>query len=100
MYVANYGTGSANNSSVTVYAAGAKGNATPIATIKGANTLLDQPLGIALDAAGRIYVANSATTSAQYRITVYAAGATGDVAPVVTISGSNTGLSVPSHLAF
>ncbi len=99
IYVANYGTGTANPS-VTVYAAGARGNATPIATIKGANTLLDQPIGIALDAAGRIYVASSGTTSAQYRITVYAAGATGDVAPVVTISGSRTGLSVPSQLAF
>jgi len=99
IYVANYGTGSASPS-VTVYDAGATGNATPIATIKGASTLLDQPIGIALDAAGRIYVANSGTTSAQYRITVYAANANGDVAPVATLSGANTGLSVPSHLAF
>jgi sugar lactone lactonase YvrE len=100
IYVANYGTGTGNNASVTVYDAGARGNATPIAAIKGANTLLDQPIGIALDAAGRIYVASSGTTSGQYRITVYAADANGNVAPVVTISGIHTGLSVPSQLAF
>lgn len=100
IYVANYGTGSVSNSSVTVYASGATGNVTPIATIKGASTLLNQPIGIALDAAGRIYVASSGNTNAQYRITVYAAGATGDVAPIVTLSGANPGLSVPSFLAF
>ncbi len=100
IYVVNYGTGVANSASVTVYDAGSTGNATPVASIKGASTLLSQPIGIALDAAGRIYVANSGTTSAQYRITVYAADANGDVAPIVTLSGANTGLSVPSFLAF
>jgi len=100
IYVANYGTGSLSNSSVTVYDAGATGNATPIATIKGASTLLNQPIGIALDPAGRIYVASSGNTNAQYRITVYAADANGDVAPVATLSGANTGLSAPSFLAF
>ena len=100
LYVANYGSGAANNSSVTVFAAGAHGNATPLATIKGDSTGLDQPVGIGLDAAGRIYVASSANGSHQYRITVYAHPASGNVAPLATIAGTNAGLSVPSHLSF
>jgi streptogramin lyase len=99
LYVANSGAG-ASTSSITVYASGAKGNAAPIDTIAGTNTALDQPQGLALDPAGRIYVANSAFTSHQYRITVYGGGANGNVVPAVTLAGNKTGLSVPSHLSF
>src|SRR3989442_2954795 len=99
LYVANSGAG-ASTSSVTVYESGAKGNAAPIDTITGTNTALDQPQGVALDPAGRIYVANSAFTSHQYRITVYGAVANGNVVPAVTLAGNNTGLTVPSHLSF
>jgi len=66
----------------------------------GDSTKLDQPRGVALDAAGRIFVVNSATISQQYRITVYAAGANGNVAPVATIAGNQTGLTAPSYLSF
>src|SRR5436309_14039261 len=52
LYVANY-----NGSSVTAYAAGATGNATPTVTIAGGNTELNRPADVALDAAGRLYVA-------------------------------------------
>jgi hypothetical protein len=72
----------------------------PIDTITGPNTGLDQPQGIALDGASRIYVVNSAVTSHQYRITVYSPGSSGDVVPAATIAGSNTGLTAPSTLAF
>src|SRR2546427_43962 len=99
LYVANSGAG-ATTSSITVYESGATGNAAPIDTIAGTNTALDQPQGVALDPAGRIYVANSALTSHQYRITAYGAGAIGNVVPAVTVAGNNTGLSVPSHLSF
>lgn len=99
IYVANDG-GSTAGSSVTVYAPGATGNVTPIAKIQGASTNLDRPWGIALDAAGRMYVSNTALTSHQYRITVYASNANGDVAPLSTLIGANTGLSEPSQLAF
>src|SRR6266545_1307458 len=95
LFVANSGA-----SSVTVYESGARGNAAPIDTIAGTNTGLDQPEGVALDPGGRIYVANSAVTSHQYRITVYGAGASGDIAPLATLAGNNTGLSVPTHLSF
>src|SRR5690349_7497528 len=75
--------------SITAYAAGASGNATPTATIAGGNTGLSNPWGIARDGAGNIYVANAANNS----IIVYAAGASGNATPTATIAGGNTGLN-------
>jgi hypothetical protein len=79
--------------SVEVFAPGANGNVAPVQTIAGANTLLDSPTGVARDAAGRIYVTNSNYPSVAGRVTVYAAGANGNVAPTQTIEGANTGLA-------
>jgi sugar lactone lactonase YvrE len=93
LYVANIVPPPADSYSVTVYAAGATGNATPIATILGSNTGLNVPIGIALDATGRLYVANVLS------ITVYAAGANGNATPSATIQGSATGLDRPIGLA-
>src|SRR3989442_6506492 len=90
LYVANY-----DGSSVTAYAAGATGNATPTVTIAGSNTGLNQPSGVALDAAGRVYVANFIDS-----VTIYATGANGEAVPTATITGSNTGLSQPEGIAF
>ena len=92
LYVANYYT----TGTITVYAAGARCNATPTATIAGSNTGLNHPVGVALDAAGRLYVANSALST----ITVFAAGATGNATPTATIAGSNTGLNYPGSITF
>jgi len=61
----------------------ASGNVTPLARIAGANTGLAAPAGIALDAAGNIYVPNANAAPAD--ITVYAAAADGAVAPTSTI---------------
>lgn len=94
IYVANSGGGS-----VTVYAAGATGSVAPIRTISGSNTGLTQPWGLALDPSGNIYVANQNYGSGSYSITVYAAGANGNVAPIQTISGSATLLNCPRGLA-
>jgi sugar lactone lactonase YvrE len=93
LYVANVVPPPADLYSVTVYAAGATGNATPIATIQGSNTALS-PLSIAVDAAGRLYAANGASS-----ITVYAAGANGNATPVAIIQGSRTGLNDPGGIA-
>src|SRR5438093_1303346 len=90
LYVANF-----VGNSITVYAAGASGNATPTATIAGGNTGLNFPNGIALDGAGNIYVGNDGGNS----IMVYAAGASGNVTPMATIAGGNTGLSFPYGIA-
>jgi len=95
LYVANFDNVNITSSSITVYAAGATGNVTPMATIAGSNTGLNAPFGIALDAGGRLYVANLDSDS----ITVYAAGATGNATPATTIAGSNTGLNNPIGIA-
>src|SRR6267143_1111165 len=90
LYVANF-----LGNSITAYAAGASGDATPTATIAGGNTGLSAPFGIALDGAGNIYVANINNNS----ITVYAAGASGNATPTATIAGGNTGLNLPRGIA-
>src|SRR5207248_434248 len=91
IYVANEG-----NSTITVYAAGASGRATPMVTIAGGNTGLSSPSGIARDGAGNIYVTNFSGNS----ITVYPAGASGNATPTATIVGGNTGLSQPALITF
>src|SRR5438874_789936 len=83
LYVVNEGS-----NSITVYAAGASGNATPTATIAGGNTGLSFPTGIALDGAGNIYVASASFHS----IVVYAAGANGTATPTATIAGGTRSL--------
>ena len=78
LYVANSG-----GNSVTVYAPGVTGNATPLRTISGADTKLFGAKGVALDSIRNLFVSN------EYgNITVYAAGASGNVAPIRTIHTS------------
>ena len=100
LYVVNYDPNTRANS-ITVYAAGATGNATPTATITGSNARLQVAEGIALDAAGRLYVTNTLNTgfSSYNAIMVYSAGATGNAAPVDSIVGDKTGLSTPVAIA-
>ncbi|MBV8531243.1 MAG: hypothetical protein JO104_07985 [Candidatus Eremiobacteraeota bacterium] len=96
VYVANNG-----NSSVSVYAAGANGNVAPIQVIKGVKTKLTDLHDVAADSSDNIYASNGAgeprCTTCSF-IAVYAAGATGHVAPVRIIKGSNTGLDGPATL--
>jgi len=89
IYIANEGS-----NSVTVYAAGATGNATPIATITGAAGINLHAL--ALDTARNIYVTDTANL---YAVTVYAAGANGNATPAATITGAATGLDNPNGIA-
>jgi sugar lactone lactonase YvrE len=97
IFVANNEGGPGFQGSITEYPAGATGNVAPIATITGSATGLAGPLGIALDSAGNIYVANqyvagSSSPDNDSSITVYSAGSNGDAAPIATIGGRNTGL--------
>lgn len=87
VYVANATT--QGDSSVTVYAANADGNATPIRVIKGSNTGLFSAQGIAVDRAGLIYVAS------YNNIGVFAANASGNVAPLRAI----TPAQIPYYLS-
>src|SRR5439155_966668 len=99
LYVTNAGGYLANAGSVKVYAAGASGNAIPIRTIAGCHTAIGYPWGprgVALDAAGNLYVAAHIPA---FGITVYAATATGNVAPIRTISGVHTRLVFPTGIA-
>lgn len=98
IYVANRsatGTGY-----ISEFAPGSKGNVLPSAYIKGSKTLLQQPIAVAIDKTGKIYVANSNGTNVHggptsATVTVYAAGATGDVAPLEHFdSVTGTGIAV------
>jgi 6-phosphogluconolactonase (cycloisomerase 2 family) len=91
IYVTNY---SAN--SVTKYAAGANGNVSPVLTLAGSNTMIDEPTGVSFDGAGRTFVTNEGSNS----ITIYPVGASGNTAPTAAISGSNTGLNSPEVAIF
>ena len=76
---------------ITRYAAGATGNAAPVATIEGAATGLSAPTGVAVDGAGRLYVANETANS----VTAYAPSANGNAGPLYSISGASTGHPAP-----
>ncbi|HEY6159083.1 MAG TPA: hypothetical protein VIV88_16670 [Gemmatimonadales bacterium] len=92
LYVANEGT-NGNAASVTVYESGATGNATPTAMITGTlRTGPSYPQGIAVDARGKVYIADAAYPTPAIR--VYAPDETGKFALTATIEGSNTGLAV------
>src|SRR5208282_1352279 len=86
------------NNSIVVFAAGSTGNATPTTVISGSNTGLATPTGIALDSSDDIYVTNAVSAPAA-SVLEFAAGSTGNMAPTSSISGSNTGLSVPFGIA-
>ena len=80
IYVAN-----TYNQSIDVYPIDATGNVLPTRSIKGSNTMLSYPVGIAVDGS-YIYVTGDS------RIGVFSKNADGNVAPVRLIQGSNTNL--------
>src|SRR5208283_2535511 len=107
IYVTNFFGGPPNcNSdtlgcgSVTEYAAGASDNATPIATIAGANTMLSGPVGVAVDpTTGNIYVGNEGNGTPG-GVVIYSPGSGNrNVAPIASISGTNTGISSAQGVA-
>jgi sugar lactone lactonase YvrE len=80
---------------VTVYPANPSGtlNESPLATIAGGNTGLYTPYGLAFDASGKLYVADTDYV----HVVVFAANPMGTIneVPLATISGSNTSLNAP-----
>ncbi len=90
LYVANGGA----NISVYNNASVANGNIFPDRNISGASTGLSSPDGIWYDSSSdRLYISNQSNSS----ITVYnnASTATGNIAPLRTITGASTGLNYP-----
>jgi NHL repeat-containing protein len=95
LYVANAG-----NNSIAIFAPNASGNVAPIRTISGPTTLLDAPSGLALDAAGYLYV-GSANGSRAAPVLVFAPGASGNAAPVqtITINAPRSNYAAPAGIA-
>lgn len=77
------------------FAAGSNGNATPLRTIVGQRTQLNQENQLAVDGRGYIYVANATVQ----KVTVFGPRADGNVAPERVISGSNSRVNEPDGLA-
>ncbi len=107
IYVVNEGL-NGYQTSVTIYAAGTKGNAAPKAVIKGAKTGLQSPNSVGVDSQGNVYVANEGTWSGSpgkirisvpSTITVYSPSSSGDIRPTRIISGAATNLKMLRGLA-
>jgi hypothetical protein len=68
--------------------------------ITGDNTGLDEPVGVAVDSSGNIYVANDlGGESGLGSVTVYPFGANGNVTPITKITGGQTGFDFPTGIA-
>jgi sugar lactone lactonase YvrE len=90
----------AGDSSIAIFAPGARDSAVPARIIGGARSGLVAPRDIALDSRGRSYVSSGSHRGPEGgAITVYAPGASGSVAPVRVIAGQKTGLVNPGRLA-
>ncbi len=76
---------------------GTSGNWAQIREISGSNTRLAAPRDVAEDGSGNLYVTNQGGGDS---VTVYAAGAMGNVAPIQKIRGPATGLNSPFGIAF
>jgi serine/threonine protein kinase, bacterial len=93
IYVSNGAINGAGASSVNVFAPNANGNVAPVRTISGPATGLYEPLSVAVDAGGNLYVVNQTSGGSNSdTVNVFAPLANGDVAPIRTIVGPNTGL--------
>ena len=93
LYVDNFEAGS-----IAVFAPGANGNVAPIRTIAGSNTGLSSPDDIVVGFKGELYVSNGFGSGVN-SVTVFAPGASGNVAPIQDITGSNTTFGNPDDLA-
>ena len=93
IYVAN---ADYDSPTIAVYGRRANGDAAPLHTIAGVNTKLREPIGVAVDRGGSIYVADALGSNGYGSILVYAANADGNVAPAAKI---DAGLDTPLGVA-
>jgi hypothetical protein len=66
-----------------------------VRTIAGVHTGLSGPAGVDVDTQGRIYVANGFGNA----VLVFSVNSSGDVAPLTTYGGANTGIAGPTAVA-
>jgi hypothetical protein len=78
---------------VLIFPAGATGDQKPARRVRGPNSGLNDPVGLAVDSTRRIYAANWGDTT----VTTYGKGSRRK--PSTEISGSYTGLNHPFGLA-
>ncbi len=78
---------------IATVAATANGTVAPATLIEGAATGLGFNYFAAVDAQGRAWTTNCLSLNIPGPVSAFAAGATGDVAPVIAIEGSNTTFS-------
>ncbi len=103
IYVASTGIEAAG--AIQVFGATATGNASPIRTITGADTTIYNTRGIAVDAAGNVYVstislapANGPYLAGTPSIVEFSATADGNVAPMNVITGSSANIATIGNL--
>ena len=84
--------------SILIFNSSATGNVLPTSTLTGAATMLDDVVGVALDSAGNIYVANGSIMGSTPSILEFGAGSTGNAAPIRTISGAATTMNAIGNL--
>lgn len=84
------------NGNITIYPLKANGNISPAATLEGPATMITFPAGLAVDTAGKIYVADEGPEGGgPGSILVFPAGASGNVAPLTAITPTTTPLQTP-----
>jgi hypothetical protein len=94
------GAASVNRYDLSIPNGGGPIDAGPATAITGADTGLDEPIGVALDSSGNIYVANDFGGGAKIgSVTVYPFGSNGNVTPTTTIAGGKTGFDFPTGIA-
>jgi hypothetical protein len=100
VYVSQFNPDSYENGGAEIleFAAGASGNATPIATLAGATTQLQTPGRISVDAKGDIHVVNDDHANVVLVFAPLHAGSS-ESAPIATIGGSNVWLDALTSIA-
>jgi hypothetical protein len=92
LFVAN---GAYQDRRILIFPKGSSGNVAP-KVLAGSNVPVQNTEGLAVDASGNLYVSDY-TAKAIY---VFAAGASGNTAPIRTIAGAATGLVQPFGMSF
>jgi hypothetical protein len=85
--------------SILIFNSNSTGNVPPTSMIAGANTMLEDVVGIAVDSTGNVYVANGNAGGSTPSIVVFGAGSAGNAAPVRIIAGSATTMISPGNLS-